>query len=177
MAKTQIFWKITYKKNFGFFGENRISSLFYIYNRLTCCKKSEKSNERKYDNFRHWLTDRLTDWLTGWIHRTRERVQKHRNYHTKDHPAPCQGQMGCLEEGIKWTNKQTRKENSKGGCGYANHPPACIIKFFHHSFVRYFQGTQIRWIDIRTNQRQTLLTSLPFICPSRKAISAFSIAL
>ena len=35
----------------GFFGENRASSLFYTWNRLTCCKKSEKSNDRKYDNF------------------------------------------------------------------------------------------------------------------------------
>ena len=51
MAKNLIFRKIAYKKNFGFFGENRASSLFYIYNRLTCCKKSEKSNDRKYDNF------------------------------------------------------------------------------------------------------------------------------
>ena len=42
-----IFWKIAYKKNLRFFGENRASSLFYIYNRLTCCKKSEKSNDRK----------------------------------------------------------------------------------------------------------------------------------
>ena len=41
MAKNLIFWKIAYKKNFGFFGENRASSLFYTYNRLTCCKKSE----------------------------------------------------------------------------------------------------------------------------------------
>ena len=38
---------------FGFFGENRASSLFYTYNRLTCCKKSEKSNDGKYENFCH----------------------------------------------------------------------------------------------------------------------------
>ena len=36
---------------FGFFGENPASSLFYTWNRLTCCKKSEKSNDRKYENF------------------------------------------------------------------------------------------------------------------------------
>ena len=53
MAKNLIFQKIAYKKNFGFFGENRASSLFYTWNRLTCCKKSEKSNDRKYENFCH----------------------------------------------------------------------------------------------------------------------------
>ena len=53
MAINLIFRKIAYKKNFGFFGENRASSLFYTWNRLTCCKKSEKSNDRKYDNFCH----------------------------------------------------------------------------------------------------------------------------
>ena len=66
-----IFWKIAYKKKLRFFGENRASSLFYIYNRLTCCKKSEKSNDGKYDNFCY----RQTDWRP-WIHRTRGRVQK-----------------------------------------------------------------------------------------------------
>ena len=55
-----IFWKIAYKKKIRFFGENRASSLFYIYKRLTCCKKSEKSNDGKYENF-PLLTDRLTD--------------------------------------------------------------------------------------------------------------------
>ena len=53
MTKTLIFWKFAYKKKFGFFGKNRASSLFYIYNRLTCCKKSEKSNDGKYENFCH----------------------------------------------------------------------------------------------------------------------------
>ena len=43
-----------------FFFQNRASSLFYIYNRLTCCKKSEKTNGGKDDNF----FDGLTDWLT-----------------------------------------------------------------------------------------------------------------
>ena len=62
MAKNLIFRKIAYKKNFGFFGENRASSLFYIYNRLTCCKKSEKSNDGKYENF--GMTDRQTDRQT-----------------------------------------------------------------------------------------------------------------
>ena len=51
MAKNLIFRKIAYKKKIGFFGKNRASSLFYIYNRLTCCKKAEKSNDGKYDNF------------------------------------------------------------------------------------------------------------------------------
>ena len=45
---------------FGFFGENRASSLFYTYIRLTCCIKSEKSNDGNYDNFL-LLTDGLTD--------------------------------------------------------------------------------------------------------------------
>ena len=40
-----------------FFFENRASSLFYIWNRLPCCIKSEKNNDRKYNNF----CDRLTD--------------------------------------------------------------------------------------------------------------------
>ena len=47
---------------FGFFGENPASSLFYTWNRLTCCKKSEKSNDRKYENFCYGQTDRRTDW-------------------------------------------------------------------------------------------------------------------
>ena len=64
MAKNLIFRKIAYKKNFGFFGENRASSLFYIYNRLTCCKKSEKSNDGKYDNFCDGRTDGQKDRLT-----------------------------------------------------------------------------------------------------------------
>ena len=42
-----------------FFFENRASSLFYIWNRLTCCKKSEKTDGGKYENF--CLTDRQTD--------------------------------------------------------------------------------------------------------------------
>ena len=51
MAKNFIFWKIAYKKNLRVFGGNRASSLFYTWNRLTCCKKSEKSNDGKYENF------------------------------------------------------------------------------------------------------------------------------
>ena len=44
-----------------FFFKNRASSLFYIWNRLTCCKKSEKTNGGKYENFCDGRTDRLTD--------------------------------------------------------------------------------------------------------------------
>ena len=44
-----------------FFFENRASSLFYIYQSLTSCKKSEKSNDGKYENFWDRRTDRRTD--------------------------------------------------------------------------------------------------------------------
>ena len=64
MAKNLIFRKIAYKKNFGFFGENRASSLFYTYNRLTCCKKSEKSNDGNYDNFCNGQTSEVGDDIT-----------------------------------------------------------------------------------------------------------------
>ena len=55
-----------------FFFKNRASSLFYIWNRLTCCKKSEKSNDGKYENFCHRQTDRQTDGAgfigpAGWL--------------------------------------------------------------------------------------------------------------
>ena len=52
-----------------FFFKNRASSLFYIWNRLTCCKKSEKTNGGKYENFclTDGQTDRLTDRLTEGI--------------------------------------------------------------------------------------------------------------
>ena len=56
-----IFWKIAYKKNLRVFLENRASSLFYIYDGLTSCEFSEKSNDGKYENFCHGLTDRQTD--------------------------------------------------------------------------------------------------------------------
>ena len=65
MAKNLVFRKIAYKKNFGFFGGNPASSLFYTWNRLTCCRKSEKSNDRKYENFCEGQTDRQTDRQTG----------------------------------------------------------------------------------------------------------------
>ena len=51
MLKNVILWKITYKNDFGFLGKNSAPSLFYTWNRLTCCKKSEKNNHRKYENF------------------------------------------------------------------------------------------------------------------------------
>ena len=61
-----IFWKIAYKKKLRVFLENRASSLFYIYNVLTSCEISEKSNDGKYENFL-LLTDRRTDRQTdGW---------------------------------------------------------------------------------------------------------------
>ena len=44
-----------------FIFENRASSLFYIYQSLTSCKKSEKSNGGKYENFWDGQTDRRTD--------------------------------------------------------------------------------------------------------------------
>jgi len=44
--------------------ENRASSLFYIYQRLTSCKKSEKSNGGKLENFA-LRTDGQTDGLTS----------------------------------------------------------------------------------------------------------------
>ena len=44
-----------------FFFENRASSLCLVYWRLTWCKKLEKTNDGKYENFCYWLTDRLTD--------------------------------------------------------------------------------------------------------------------
>ena len=47
-----------------FFFSNRASSLFYIWYRLTCCKKSEKTNGGKYDNFCDRQTDGLTDRQT-----------------------------------------------------------------------------------------------------------------
>ena len=56
-----------------FFYKNRASSLFYIYWRLTSCKKSEKSNGGKYENFCYWLTDRQTDWRC-WFHKDSRRV-------------------------------------------------------------------------------------------------------
>ena len=58
-----IFWKIAYKKNLRVFLENRASSLFYIYNGLTSCNVSEKTNDWNYENFLS-LTDRQTDRLT-----------------------------------------------------------------------------------------------------------------
>ena len=61
MAKDLIFRKVAYKKNSRFSGENRASSLFHTYNRPTCCKKSEKINDGKYENF--GVTDGQTDRL------------------------------------------------------------------------------------------------------------------
>ena len=52
-------------KNLRFFGEKSASSLFHTWNRLTCCKKAEKSKDRKYENFCDRRTDRLTDRQTG----------------------------------------------------------------------------------------------------------------
>ena len=62
---------------FGYFGpflpkygkmgvllKNRASSLFFIYWPPTLCKKSEKTNGGKYENFCHRLTDWQTDRLT-----------------------------------------------------------------------------------------------------------------
>ena len=38
----------------------KVASIAHLYyNRLTCCKKSEKSNDGKYENF--GMTDGLTD--------------------------------------------------------------------------------------------------------------------
>ena len=51
-----------------FFLENRASSLFYIYQRLTFCKKSEKSNGGKYDNFLLQTNGRC------WFHKDSKRV-------------------------------------------------------------------------------------------------------
>ena len=59
-SQKPIFWKIAYKKKLRVFLENRASSLFYIYNVLTSCEISEKSNDGKYENFLS-LTDRQTD--------------------------------------------------------------------------------------------------------------------
>ena len=64
-----LFWrqKVEY---FGdtFFLRNRASSLFYIYQSLTSCKKSEKSNDGKYENFWDRRTDGRTDWRR-WLHK------------------------------------------------------------------------------------------------------------
>ena len=52
--KNLIFWyKIAYKKNLGFFFENRASSPFTIYDDLTSCTKAKKSiepNSRTFDD-------------------------------------------------------------------------------------------------------------------------------
>ena len=84
MAKNLIFWhKLLIKKILRFFFKNRASSLFYTWNRLTCCKKSEKSNDRKYENFCHGRTDWLTDWLTdgtGFIRTCLEDDAKKSNF-------------------------------------------------------------------------------------------------
>ena len=66
-----------------FFLRNRASSLFYIYQSLTSCKKSEKSNGGKYENFWDGQTDRRTDG-GGYI-RTPEGVliNKKMNLETK----------------------------------------------------------------------------------------------
>ena len=82
-----LFWRQK-SKYFGytFFYKNRASSLFYIYWRLTSCKKSEKSNGGKYENFGYWRTD----WRC-WFHNDSRRVlinqsmtkgfeEIHRNY-------------------------------------------------------------------------------------------------
>jgi len=61
-----------------FFLRNRASSLFYIYQSLTSCKKSGKSNDGKYENFWDRQTDRRTDGQTdgGGFIRTPEGVLK-----------------------------------------------------------------------------------------------------
>ena len=46
------------------FLRNRASSLLYIYQSLTSCKKSEKSNGGKYENFCDGQTDGQTDIQT-----------------------------------------------------------------------------------------------------------------
>ena len=60
--------------------------------------------------------------------------------YTKDHPPSCQGQARCCQDGVKKTNKQTRKEKktkkNKGGCGYANHAPAYILKLTQCALIR-----------------------------------------
>ena len=62
-----------------FFFENRASSLFYIYQSLTSCKKSRKSNDGKYENFWDRQTDRQTDWRR-WFHKdSRGSPKKKRN--------------------------------------------------------------------------------------------------
>ena len=65
-------WRKTAKKHyFGhkmlnnldthFFFKNPASSLFYIWNKLTSCKKAKKSYGRKYENFCCGQTDRQRD--------------------------------------------------------------------------------------------------------------------
>ena len=72
-----------------FFFENRASSLFYIYQSLTSCKKSRKSNDGKYENFWDGQTDRRTDG--GGFIRTPEGVLKmHENW-------PFSGQFFSLK--------------------------------------------------------------------------------
>ena len=57
-----LFWR-QIAEYFGdtFFYKNRASSLFNSDGRLTSCKKSEKSNDGKYENFCHRQTDGQTD--------------------------------------------------------------------------------------------------------------------
>ena len=51
-------------KKIGFFGENRALSLFYTWNRLTFCKKSEKLMA---GSMRTFVTYRRTDRQTGLV--------------------------------------------------------------------------------------------------------------
>ena len=62
-GKKALIWrqKVEYFGDTFFFLRNRASSLFYIYQSLTSCKKSEKSNGGKYENFWERRTDRWTD--------------------------------------------------------------------------------------------------------------------
>ena len=92
-----IFWKIAYKKNLRVFLENRASSLFYIYNGLTSCNVSEKTNDGKYENFL-LRTDGQTD-RRSWIHKDSWRVLKR---YTKDH-----------QKTLKRSQKKSFKRSSK----------------------------------------------------------------
>ena len=59
----RFFEKLIIKTILRVFLENRASSLFYIYNGLTSCNVSQKTNDGKYENFLS-QTDRQTDRLT-----------------------------------------------------------------------------------------------------------------
>ena len=50
-----------------FFFQNRASSLFYLRYRLSCCKKSEKTNGGKYENFCYRRTEGRTEGQTELV--------------------------------------------------------------------------------------------------------------